>query len=34
MLTNVNGGECKNHAFSHTLVGKAFRYIFYWPTAL
>jgi hypothetical protein len=34
LLTEVYGGECGNHASSHTLVGKAFRHRFYWPTAL
>jgi hypothetical protein len=34
LLTEVQGGECGNHASSRTLVGKAFRHGFYWPTAL
>jgi hypothetical protein len=34
LLTEVHGGECGNHASSLTLVGKAFRHGFYWPTAL
>jgi transposase InsO family protein len=34
LLGEVHGGECGNHAFSRTLVGKAFRHGFYWPTAL
>jgi hypothetical protein len=34
LLTEVHGGECRNHASSHTLVGKAFQHRFYWPTAL
>jgi hypothetical protein len=34
LLTDVHGGECGNHASSRTLVGKAFRHGFYWPTAL
>jgi hypothetical protein len=34
MLTEVHGGECGNHAFSRTLVGKAFRHEFYWLTTL
>jgi hypothetical protein len=29
LLTKVHGGECGNHAYSHTLVGKAFRHGFY-----
>jgi hypothetical protein len=29
LLTEVNGGECSNHASSCTLVGKAFRRGFY-----
>jgi hypothetical protein len=24
LLTEIHGGECSNHASSHTLVGKAF----------
>jgi hypothetical protein len=34
LLTEVQGGECGNHASSCTLVGKAFWHGFYWPTAL
>jgi hypothetical protein len=34
LLTEIHGGECGNHASSRTLVGKAFRHGFYWPTAL
>jgi hypothetical protein len=34
LLTEVHRGECENHASSHTLVGKAFRHGFYWPTTL
>jgi hypothetical protein len=34
LLTEVHRGECGNHASSRTLVGKAFRHGFYWPTAL
>jgi hypothetical protein len=34
LLIEVHGGECGNHASSRTLVGKAFRHGFYWPTAL
>jgi hypothetical protein len=34
LLTEVHGGECRNHASSLTLVSKAFRHRFYWPTAL
>jgi hypothetical protein len=34
LLIEVHGGECGNHASSRTLVGKAFRRGFYWPTAL
>jgi hypothetical protein len=30
----VHGGECGNHTSPRTLVGKAFRHRFYWPTAL
>jgi hypothetical protein len=34
LLAEVHGGECRNQASSRTLVGKAFRRRFYWPTAL
>jgi transposase InsO family protein len=34
LLAEVHGGECGNHASSRTLVGKAFKHGFYWPTAL
>jgi hypothetical protein len=34
LLIEVHGGECGNHTSSRTLLDKAFRHIFYWPTAL
>ena len=34
MLVEIHGGECGSHSSSRTLVGKAFRHGFYWPTAL
>jgi hypothetical protein len=34
LLADVHGGDCGNHASSRTLVGKAFRHGFYWPTVL
>jgi transposase InsO family protein len=34
LLTEIHGGECGSHSSSCTLVGKAFRHSFYWPTAL
>jgi hypothetical protein len=34
LLTEIHGGECGSHSSSCTLVGKAFRHGFYWPTAL
>jgi hypothetical protein len=34
LLVEVHGDECGNHASSRTLVIKAFRYGFYWPTTL
>jgi hypothetical protein len=34
LLAEVHGGECRNHASSCTLVGKAFQHGFYWPIAL
>jgi ribonuclease HI len=29
LLTEVHEGECRNHAYSRTMVGKAFRHRFY-----
>ena len=34
LLADIHGGECGCHSSSRTLVGKAFRHGFYWPTAL
>jgi hypothetical protein len=34
LLTEIHGGECGSHSSSCTLVGKALRHGFYWPTAL
>nr|CAE02097.1 OSJNBa0020I02.4 [Oryza sativa Japonica Group] len=34
LLADVHEGECRAHSASRTLVGKAFRQGFYWPTAL
>jgi hypothetical protein len=34
LLTEIHGGECRSHSSSRTLVSKAFRHGFYWPTAL
>jgi hypothetical protein len=34
LLTEIHGGEYGSHSSSRTLVGKAFRHGFYWPTAL
>jgi hypothetical protein len=34
LLTEIHGGECGSHSSSRTLVSKAFRHGFYWPTAL
>jgi hypothetical protein len=34
LLQEIHGGYCGNHAASRTLVGKAFRAGFYWPTAV
>jgi hypothetical protein len=33
LLDEVHAGQCEIHAASRTLVGKVFRYGFYWPTA-
>jgi hypothetical protein len=34
ILEEIHKGVCGNHAFSRTLVSKAFQRAFYWPTAL
>jgi hypothetical protein len=34
LLTEIHGGEWGSHSSFRTLVGKAFRHGFYWPTAL
>jgi len=34
LLDDIHAGSCSNHADSRTLVGKAFRAGFYWPTAV
>jgi hypothetical protein len=34
LLAKIHGGECRSHSSSRTLVRKAFRHGFYWPTAL
>jgi hypothetical protein len=34
LRAEIHGGECGSHSSSRTLVGKAFRHGFYWPTAL
>jgi hypothetical protein len=34
ILKEIRKGVCGNHASSRTLVGKAFRRAFYWPTTL
>lgn len=34
ILDEIHSGCCGNHAASRTLVGKAFRTGFYWPTSL
>jgi hypothetical protein len=33
LLDEIHVGQCGVHAASRTLVGKAFRSCFYWPTA-
>jgi hypothetical protein len=32
LLKEIHSGTCGNHAASQTLVGKAFRAGFYWPS--
>jgi hypothetical protein len=34
LLAEIHGGECESHSSSRTLVGKALRHGFYWPTTL
>jgi hypothetical protein len=34
LLHEIHSGTCGNHAASRTLVGKAFRVGFYWPSAM
>ena len=34
VLADIHGGDCGHHSSSCTLVGKAFRNGFYWPTTL
>jgi hypothetical protein len=34
LLHEIHSGTCGNHASSQTLVGKAFRAGFYWPSAM
>ncbi|XP_066380369.1 uncharacterized protein [Miscanthus floridulus] len=34
LLLDMNGGICAHHVGTCTLMGKAFRHGFYWPTAL
>ena len=34
LLADIHDGDCGHHSSSRTLVGKAFRSGFYWPTAL
>ena len=34
ILRDIHQGECRHHAASRSLVAKAFRHGFYWPTTL
>src|SRR5438034_3168180 len=34
LLKEIHSGICGNHAMSRTLVGKAYRQGFFWPTAV
>ena len=34
LLDKIHSGSCGNHAALRTLVGKAFRAGFYWPSAI
>ena len=33
LLRDIHSGACGHHAAPRTLIGKAFRQGFYWPTA-
>jgi hypothetical protein len=32
-LEDIHKGVCRSHLSWHSIVGKAFRHGFYWPTA-
>ncbi|XP_020172576.1 uncharacterized protein [Aegilops tauschii subsp. strangulata] len=34
LLADIHGEDCRHHSLSRTLVSKAFRSGFYWPTTL
>ena len=34
ILNEIHAGTCDNHVASRTLVGKAFRASFYWPSTV
>jgi hypothetical protein len=34
LLRDIHAGICGHHAVPHTLMGNAFRQVFYWPTAV
>ena len=34
ILKDIHQGECAHHAASRSLVAKAFRHGFFWPTTL
>ena len=34
LLAEIHGGICGSHIGSRALAGKAFRQVFFWPTAL
>jgi hypothetical protein len=34
LLKEIHAGTCGHHAGPRTLIGKAFRQGFYWPTAV
>jgi hypothetical protein len=33
LLRDIHNGVCRSHSSWHSVIGKAFRYGFYWPTA-
>jgi RNase P subunit RPR2 len=32
LLQDIHSGVCRSHSSWHSIIGKAFRHGFYWPT--